>query len=47
MSYSTLMHGLKLCGVRLDRKTLAELAVHDPAAFARVVTAARQAASGA
>ena len=47
MSYSTLIHGLKLAGVELDRKTLADLAVHDPSAFGRVVDAARQAAGGA
>jgi large subunit ribosomal protein L20 len=47
MSYSTLMHALKIAGVSLDRKMLAELAVHDPAAFGRVVAAARQAAAGA
>ncbi len=46
-SYSALMHGLKVAGVRLDRKILADLAVHDPSAFGRVVVAARQAASGA
>ena len=45
MSYSTLMHGLKLAGVELDRKSLAEIAVRDPASFGRVVDAARQAAS--
>ena len=45
MSYSTLMHGLKLAGVELDRKTLAEIAVHDPAAFGLFVEAARQAAA--
>ncbi len=43
MSYSTLMHGLKLAGVELDRKSLADIAVRDPAAFGRVVEAARQA----
>lgn len=47
LSYSTLMHGLKLAGVHLDRKILADLAVHDPAAFARVAAAARQAAATA
>ena len=47
VSYSALMHGLKLAGVHLDRKILADLAVHDPQAFSRVVAAARQAASGA
>jgi len=43
MSYSTLMHGLKLAGVELDRKSLADIAVRDSAAFGRVVDAARQA----
>ena len=47
VSYSALMHGLKVAGVALDRKVLADLAVHDPAAFGRVVSAAKQAASGA
>ena len=45
MSYSALMHGLKMAGVQLDRKTLAEIAVHDPAAFGLFVEAARQAAA--
>jgi large subunit ribosomal protein L20 len=44
MSYSKLVHGLKLAGVDLDRKMLADIAVHDPATFGRVVDAARQAA---
>ena len=44
-TYSALMHGLRVAGVTLDRKVLAELAVHDPAAFAQVVQAARQAAA--
>jgi large subunit ribosomal protein L20 len=47
ISYSGLMHALKLAGVQLDRKALADLAVHDPAAFGRVVHAARQAAATA
>jgi len=40
-SYSALMHGLKAAGIELDRKTLAELAIHDPAAFGHVVETAR------
>ena len=43
ITYSRLMHGLKQAGVLLDRKTLAELAVHDPAAFGQIVTLARNA----
>jgi large subunit ribosomal protein L20 len=45
MSYSSLMHGLKIAGVPLDRKMLADLAVQDPAAFGQVVQAARKAAA--
>ncbi|MDE5618518.1 MAG: 50S ribosomal protein L20, partial [Clostridia bacterium] len=33
MSYSTLMHGLKVAGINLNRKVLADLAVNDAAAF--------------
>ena len=43
MSYATFMHGLKLAGIELDRKVLAELAVNEPAAFATLVTSARAA----
>ncbi|HUJ76487.1 MAG TPA: 50S ribosomal protein L20 [bacterium] len=34
MSYSQFMHGVKLAGIGLDRKALANLAIEDPAAFA-------------
>ena len=37
MNYSTFMHGLKLAGVEINRKMLAELAVHDNAAFVALV----------
>ena len=37
MNYSTFMHGLKLAGVEINRKMLAELAVHDAAAFTALV----------
>ncbi len=47
MTYSKLIHGLKLAGVDLDRKILADLAVKDPGAFGQVVEAARQAAASA
>lgn len=42
ISYSRLMHGLKVAGVELDRKVLAEMAVSDPAGFARIVETAKQ-----
>jgi large subunit ribosomal protein L20 len=42
LSYSRLMHGLKLANVNLDRKVLAELAVSDPAGFTKVVELAAQ-----
>jgi large subunit ribosomal protein L20 len=45
ISYSRLMHGLKLAGVELDRKVLAEMAVTDPAGFSKVVETAKQYAS--
>ena len=43
MSYSTFMHGLKEAGIELDRKVLADIAVHDPNAFAQLVDAVRAA----
>lgn len=43
LSYSRLMHGLKLAEVEVDRKNLADLAVHDAAAFAALVHLAKDA----
>src|SRR5207249_386503 len=43
MSYSTFMHGLKGAGIELDRKVLADMAVHDPKAFASLVETAKTA----
>lgn len=43
LSYSRLIHGLKMAGVRLDRKVLADLAVRDEAAFAAIVEVAKAA----
>jgi len=44
LSYSRLMHGLKRANVVLDRKALADLAVRDPQAFAKVAETAKNAA---
>ena len=43
MNYSTIMHGLKLAGIDLNRKMLAELAVSDKEAFAELVNKAKAA----
>lgn len=37
LSYSRMMNGLKLANIEIDRKMLADLAVHDEAAFAAIV----------
>ncbi len=41
--YSWLIDGMHKAGIELDRKQLAEMAVNDSAAFAKVVEAAKQA----
>ncbi len=43
MNYSQFMHGLKLAGINLNRKMLAELAVSDKHAFAALVEKAKAA----
>jgi large subunit ribosomal protein L20 len=43
LSYSKLIAGLKKSGVNLNRKALADLAVHDAAAFGRQLTLAKDA----
>ena len=43
LNYSQLMHGLKLAEIDLDRKVLADLAVHQPESFAEVVGHAKTA----
>ena len=45
MSYSQLMHGLRLAEVELDRKVLADIAVRDPEVFRRLAKSAREAAA--
>ena len=44
MSYSRFMNGLKKSNIDLNRKVLADMAVNDPAAFARLVEIAKAAA---
>ena len=41
LRYSEFIHGLKLAGIEMDRKTLSELAIHDEAGFKQVVEAVR------
>ncbi|HWO98284.1 MULTISPECIES: 50S ribosomal protein L20 [Bacillaceae] len=41
LSYSRLMHGLKVAGIEVNRKMLAELAVSDEKAFAELATVAK------
>ena len=43
ISYSQLMHGLKTAGIDMNRKMLAELAVSDAEAFAKLAEAAKNA----
>ena len=43
MTYNRFIQGLKIAGVEIDRKNLAELAVNEPAAFAALVEVARAA----
>ena len=43
MSYSVLMHGLKLAEIEVNRKILADLAVTDAAAFTALADAAKKA----
>lgn len=42
LSYSKLMHGLKLAGVEMNRKMLADLAVSDSAGFAKLCDLAKE-----
>ena len=41
LRYGQLIAGLQRAGVELNRKTLADLAVHDPATFTKIVELAR------
>jgi len=43
LSYSKLMHGLKVAGIEVNRKMLSDLAIHDEAAFAQFADQAKTA----
>lgn len=43
MSYSQLMHGLKVANVDINRKMLSEIAIHDPKGFTIIVDKAKKA----
>jgi len=43
LSYSRLINGLHKAGVEVDRKVLADIAVHDPEGFAAIAEQARAA----
>ncbi len=43
LSYSRFVHGLNKAGIEVDRKMLADMAVHDPAGFGQLVEAAKDA----
>ncbi len=40
LSYSRLINGLKKCDIEIDRKVLADIAVHDPDGFGAIAEAA-------
>lgn len=42
ISYSKFIHGLKLANIDLDRKILADMAMNDPSAFAKIVETAKK-----
>ena len=43
LTYGVFMHGLKLAGVELDRKVLADLAMHEGEAFSAIIAQAKAA----
>jgi large subunit ribosomal protein L20 len=47
LAYNEFMHGLSLAGIELNRKVLADLAVHEPEAFAGLCVRARDARQAA
>lgn len=47
LTYSQFMHGISLAGIELNRKMLADLATHEPEAFAQLCARARDAREAA
>jgi large subunit ribosomal protein L20 len=47
LSYSQFMHGMKLAGIPLDRKVLAEIAMADPPAFTLIIDQVKASLSAA
>lgn len=47
ISYSKLMHGLKLANVEINRKMLSEIAICDPKGFTKIVDTAKSAIANA
>lgn len=47
LTYSQFMHGVSLAGIELNRKMLADLATHEPEAFAQLCSRARDARQAA
>ena len=43
LSYSEFIHGLKKANIALDRKSLSEIAIHDPSGFDQIVSDVREA----
>ena len=43
LTYATFMHGVKLAGIELDRKVLADIAMHEGAAFSAIIAQAKAA----
>ena len=43
LTYSQFMHGVKLAGIELDRKVMADLAMHEEAAFKTIIAQAKDA----
>ena len=43
LNYSTFMHGLKICGIEMNRKMLSEMAIHEPVVFAALCDKAKNA----